>query len=603
MENVIIKSRLELLRDRMKLAGMDWYVIPTADYHNSESVNDYFKVREFFTGFTGSNGTLLLSADLALLWTDGRYFIQAEKELAGTGIILQRLAEEGVPTLKEYLGEHLTAGQVLGFDGRVVDAFTGAEFAKLMEEKRGELRYEVDLAGSLWENRPGKPKNPIMILEERISGQSCLDKLAAVRARLKEEKVSMHVLGRLDDIMWLFNLRGGDIPCNPVAMSYAVVFAEEQEGNQAILFLQPEVITQELEQYAKENGFCFSGYGETEAYLRAYSGSVGLDYRNMNYLLVKILEEKCRLKNMDNPTELLKAVKNSTEQENMRRIYRLDSAVLTKFIYWIKKNIGSRRITEAEAAEYLDGLRAAQEDFLDLSFPTISAYGANAAMMHYQAEAEHCAQLKPEGMLLVDSGGQYMGGTTDVTRTIVLGPLEEQAGEHFTLTAMGMLQLLNARFLHGCCGRNLDILAREPLWEAGVDYKCGTGHGIGYMLNVHEGPADIRWRMRADAGETVLEEGMVLSNEPGVYLEGRYGIRTENIMLCRRGEKNGDGQFMYFEPLTFVPIDREGIRPELLSDRDRKRLNEYHCQVYSHIAPLLNGEEREWLKAATAPVT
>lgn len=593
-----VKDKIELLRAKMQEERIDYYLIPTADYHNSEYVGDYFKVREYFSGFTGSNGSLLVGREEAGLWTDGRYFIQAEKELDGSGITLFRMQEEGVPTIKEYLVEHLQDKGCIGFDGRVVTASYGKSLEEALQGKDITFRYENDIAGSLWEGRPAMSANPVTVLPEEICGMSVAQKLEKVREKVKEAKCSAHLIVGLDDLMWLLNIRGRDVACNPVALSYGFVTM-----SQCYLFLQPEAIDDGLRQYAKEWDITLNPYAQIESFLEANAeGKVLLDDKNVNYSLYKILQQKAEIISGINPSEQLKAVKNPVELKHLEDIYLKDSVAVTKFIYWLKQNIGKIPLNEYSAAMHMDSLRKDIDGFLDLSFPTISAYRENAAMMHYEATPDSYKELKPEGMLLVDSGGQYMGGTTDVTRTIVLGEISEEIKKHFTAVAVGMLRLSAAKFLYGCTGRNLDILAREPLWNMNIDYKCGTGHGIGYMLNVHEGPQGIRWRYTEGTKEAVIEPGMIISNEPGVYIEGSHGIRTENVIVTRSGVKNGDGQFLYFDMLTYVPIDLEAIEPAYMQKPDIERLNAYHKQVYEKVSPYLDEEEKIWLMDATKPI-
>lgn len=594
-----VKERIKMLQEKMKEEQIDYYLIPTADYHNSEYVNDYFKVREYFSGFTGSNGSLVVSRTEAGLWTDGRYFIQAEKELRGSGITLFRMQEEGVPTIPEYLAQHMQKKEVLGFDGRVVTASYGKKLEKALQDKNITFCYEKDIAGSLWADRPEMPGNPVSVLPEEICGQSAAQKLAQVREKMKEQNCTAHLLAKLDDLMWLLNIRGKDVAYNPVALSYGFFTMTD-----AWLFIQERAVTDELREHAAKYGITLKTYDEIAAFLKAVtSEKVLLDEDNISYVLYRILREKTELVADINPTENLKAVKNPVELSHMEEVYLKDSAALTKFIYWVKKNVGKIPMNEYSAAMYLDNLRREVDGFLDLSFPTISGYKENAAMMHYEATETENKELEAEGMLLVDSGGQYMGGTTDVTRTIVLGEISEEVKKHFTAVAVGMLRLTAARFLYGCTGRNLDILAREAVWSMNIDYKCGTGHGIGYILNVHEGPQNIRWRYTDTMREAVIEPGMVISNEPGVYKEGSHGIRTENIIVARNGEKNGDGQFMYFDTLTYVPIDLCGIEPSYMQEVDIQRLNAYHKAVYEKVSPYLNEEERSWLEKATAPIS
>lgn len=600
MENKLIQDRICALRQAMQQAEIDYYMIPTADFHNSEYVNDFFKVREYFCGFTGSNGTLLVWQEGAGLWTDGRYFIQAENELAGTGVTLFKMAEEGVPTIPQFLAENMKEGQTLGFDGRVVTAQEGLALEKELSHKQITFAYGKDLAESVWTERPMLPCGGVKVLANEIAGADVTEKIATVVEKVKTAGAEGLLLTKLDDLMWLYNVRGCDVECNPVALSYGYISADKQ-----VFFVQDGAMNEAAKAHFAENGIAVRSYDEVVAFLEKDAGSgtkILVDKRHCSYQLYKETEKHAKLIEGKNPTELLKAIKNETELANMEQIYIKDSVAVTKFIYWLKKNIGKTEITEISAAEYLDNLRRQIPEFLDLSFPTISGYKENAAMMHYEATEENHKVLAPEGMLLVDSGGQYLGGTTDVTRTIVLGPISDEIKKHYTAVTTGMLNLTNAKWLYGCSGRNLDILARGPLWNMGIDYKCGTGHGVGYILNVHEGPQNIRWRFLEGMTEAVIEPGMDVTNEPGVYIEGSHGIRIENVLVARNGEKNGDGQFMYFDTLTYVPIDREAIDFLYLSAETRCQLNDYHAAVYEKIAPYLTKEEQEWLAEATRPI-
>lgn len=600
MNNPTIQNRIEKLRLTMLQAGMDFYMIPTADFHNSEYVSDYFKVREFFCGFTGSNGTLVVWKDGAGLWTDGRYFIQAQKELEGTGVTLYKMGEEGVPTIREFLLDNMSGGQTLGFDGRVVTATEGLQLEEALAPKQIQIIYDKDLAEKVWTSRPTLPCGKIKVLPEELTGAGIAEKTNEVLKVLEAVHADSLLLTKLDDLMWLLNVRGCDIECNPVALSYGYISKEK-----TVLFIQKEALTEEAESYFAKQNVEIRDYNEVTTYLEKETGKVIkvlADKRHCSYCLYKKAQTGATVVDGQNPTELLKAVKNPTELANMEKVYIQDSVAVTKFIYWLKKNIGKTEITEVSAAEYLDNLRRDIPEFLDLSFPTISAYKENAAMMHYEATAENHKVLAPKGMLLVDSGGQYLGGTTDVTRTIVLGEISDEIKCHYTAVVSGMLALTNAKWLYGCTGRNLDILARKPLWDMGIDYKCGTGHGVGYILNVHEGPHNIRWRFVEGMSEAVLEPGMDVTNEPGVYIEGSHGIRIENVLVAENDVKNGDGQFMHFDTLTYVPIDREAIDFRYLTAETRIQLNQYHEAVYEKISPYLNGEELEWLSEATRPV-
>lgn len=596
MENVVILERLKALRSAMQEAKIDYYMMPTADFHNSEYVNDYFKVRKYFSNFSGSNGTLLVWQEGAGLWTDGRYFIQAEKELEGTTVELFRMMEEGVPTIEGFLEAEMKEGQTLGFDGRVISARDGKKYEKVLKEKRVKFVYDRDLAESIWMDRPGFPAGKVTALEESVAGKGVKEKLQETRDKMAAEGADSMLLTKLDDIMWLFNIRGCDVECNPVAMSYAYITCDA-----ALLFIQTKTLNEQVQEHLAAQDIIVKEYAEIVEYLQELSGKrcILIDDRYCSYMMYKVLAGKQTLIEKKNPTELLKAIKNPVELANMEKIFLKDSVALTKFIYWLKTNIGKMEITEISAADYLEKLRREIPEFLDLSFPTIAGYKENGAIVHYTATEESNAILAPEGMLLVDSGGQYVGGTTDVTRTIVLGPVSDEIKLHYTMVAVGMLQLSAARWLYGCTGRNLDILARQPLWNMGMDYNHGTGHGIGYILNVHEGPQNIRWRYSEGMAEAVLEDGMLTSNEPGLYITGSHGIRIENAVVARNDVKNEYGQFMHFETLTWAPIDMDAIDEKYLTDNTRALLYGYQRAVYEKVSPYLTEEEREWLRKET----
>ncbi len=587
MMNIYV-SRLNGLRDLMQERGVDFYIIPTADFHNSEYVHDYFKCREFMSGFTGSNGTLVVSAREACLWTDGRYFIQAERELAGSGIVLMKMNEPGVPKIYEYLKAHMQPGQTLGFDGRCMDASKLLEFKE--ELKDISYKMDEDLVDILWLDRPAMPATDLFLIPDSIAGLSVPEKLSQVREKFDE--CDSLFLSKLDDIMWLYNIRGNDVECNPVTLSYSYISKEE-----AVLFLQDKADKSAVLEALESAGVQVLAYEEVFDFLkRMPAQKILLDKNNISAMAANILSEKCEIVYGTNPTNMLKATKNPVEIENIKKYYLLDSVAHTKFIYWIKNHPDKKSLTELTAGAKLDAFRGEVPGFIEYSFPTISAYQANAAMMHYEATEESHARLSDEGFYLVDSGGQYMGATTDVTRTISLGVLTDAQRKHYTLTACGMLDLADAQWLYGCTGRNLDILARIRLWREGIDYKCGTGHGIGYILNVHEGPQNIRWKYTDNMPEAVLEPGMIVSDEPGVYLEGQYGIRIENILLTQNGVNNSDGQFMNFVNLTFVPLDRDALDTAYMNEDDLARINRYQQSVFDAVSPYLTEAERIWLK-------
>lgn len=593
-----VKDRIRLLRERMEERGMDAYLIPTADYHESEYVGEHFACRRYMTGFTGSAGTALITRDWAGVWTDGRYFVQAAAELEGSGVTLMKMGVAGVPTLEEYLEQNLPDGSVLGFDGRVINAKLGEELDRRLGPRQISLAYGEDLVGEIWENRPPLPANPVWILEEQYAGQSAASKLEELRSAMKEAHATVHILTTLDDIVWLLNIRGGDTPCNPVVLSYLAV-----TGEQAYLFINREAVPEPVAEYLAGLGVTLRPYGEIYSYGKTLRGeSVLLEKGKVNYTILQSLDASNQVIDRMNPTVLKKACKNPVQIANMKAAHVKDGVALTKFIYWMKHNIGKIPMDECSVADYLEKLRR-EQGALDLSFTTISAYGANAAMCHYHAVPETCAVLEPRGLYLVDSGGQYLEGTTDVTRTFALGPVTEEEREHYTLVLMSMLRLGHVKFLKGCSGLSLDYVARGPLWERGLDYNHGTGHGVGYLLNVHERPAGIRYKVVPERMDSAaFEPGMVCSDEPGLYIEGSHGIRTENLVFCKEAEKTSFGQFLCFEYLTFVPIDLEPLDLSLMEKQDLVWLNEYHAQVYEKIAPHLTQEEARWLYQVTRPV-
>lgn len=587
-----VHEKLENVRKLMREFKIDIYIIPTSDFHMSEYVNEYFKCREYYSGFTGSAGTLVITEEESFLFTDGRYFIQAEEELKFTGVHLMRMGDSGVPTLEQFIENELPDKGSIGFDGRVVSCRFGRKMEEIVGRKGGDIVSNIDIAGKLWKDRSELKFEEIYYLEEKYTGKSHIEKLGDVREKMDELGVETYVLSSLDDQAWLFNLRGNDVPYNPVFLSFAIITKED-----ATLYTGAILPTQIAACDVKNKGY-FDFYED----LKNIKGKVLLDESASNYMTVMSLSN-AEIVDAINPTTLMKAIKNKTEVDNLKKCHIRDGVAVTKFMYWLKNNIGKEEITEISAADYLENLRREEAGCVELSFNTISAYRENAAKMHYSADAISNATLEKEGMLLVDSGGQYYEGTTDITRTFVLGNITDEMKKHFTLVAKSMLRLANAKFLYGCSGLNLDILARGPLWDIGIDYKCGTGHGVGYMLNVHEGPNGFRWRRVPERNDgCVLEAGMVTTDEPGVYIEGSHGIRTENELLCVELSENEYGKFMGFETITFVPIDLDGIDKKYLDKSDIEMLNEYHKTVYGKISQYLNEEEKQWLKVYTRPI-
>lgn len=596
----MVKQRIENIRDLMKEKNIYAYIVPSSDYHQSEYVGDYFKSREFMSGFTGSAGTLIISMDEAGLWTDGRYFIQAENELKDSGIKLFKMGEEGVPTIEEYLLEKLPKNSTLGFDGRVMSVKEGQSLANKLAFKGINIEYKYDLVNDIWEDRCSLPTEKAFLLGIEYSGESFSDKLSRIRAVMKAKKATTHILASLDDIAWLFNIRGRDVKSNPVVLSYAVISIDS-----VYLFIDKNKIGEDIRAELSKENVQIKGYEEVYEFIKKIEENevVLIDTSKVNYAIYSNIPSNVQKIEERNPSILFKSIKNEIELKNIRNSHIKDGVAFTKFMYWLKNNIGKIEITEISATQKLEEFRREQDKFIEPSFSTIAAYKDHAAMMHYSATEESNYKLEPRDLFLVDSGGQYFDGTTDITRTIALGPIPENVRKDFTNVVRGMIRLSKAKFLYGCRGYNLDILARGPLWEEGIDYKCGTGHGIGFVLNVHEGPNGFRWKVREDIDDTcILEEGMVTTNEPGVYVENSHGIRIENEIVVRKAEKNEYGQFMDFEVITFAPIDLDAIDESLILKDEKVYLNNYHKQVYDKISLYLNEEEKQWLKTYTREI-
>lgn len=595
-----IPERLSALRALMKEHGIDAYLIPTDDFHASEYVGDYFKCRKYMTGFTGSAGTAVVTLDSAGLWTDARYFIQAAQQLEGSTVTLFKMGEPEVPTVEEFLEKTLKEGQCLGFDGRCVSAKEVDELEEKFAQHGVSIKRNQDLVGDIWMDRPALSAEPVMELDVKWTGKSRAEKLSDMRAAMEEKKADVFVLTSLDDIVWLLNIRGGDVPCNPVVLSYLAMTQEE-----VLLFANETVFPETVKTALAADGVKILAYNDIYEWIATVEAgkTVLMNKAKVNSRLAGSLAEGVKILDEENLTYLPKAIKNPTEVENERIAHIKDGVAVTKFIYWLKKNVGKLPITEISAGEYLDQLRLQQEHSLGNSFEPIISYGAHAAMNHYSATPETDILIEAEGFLLADTGGQYLEGTTDVTRTIVMGPVTDEQKKMFTAVLRGTLSLAAAKFLYGCGGINLDYLARGPLWEMGLDFKHGTGHGVGYCLNVHEGPNSFHWKVTPsrNAG-AILEEGMITSDEPGYYVEGAYGIRHENMIVCKKAEKNEFGQFMCFEHLTMVPFDLDAVVPEQMNERERMLLNQYHAEVYEKISPYLEAEEKEWLKEATRAI-
>ena len=593
-----IQERLKALREQMKEKKIDIYIVPTADFHQTEYVGEYFKARKYITNFSGSAGTAVITADEARLWTDGRYFIQAAEQIAGTTVELMKMGEPGVPTIKEYLADTLKAGGNIGFDGRAVAMSEGLAYEEIAKEKNGRVIYACDLIDEIWEERPALSAEPAWILEEKYAGETAAGKLSRIREYMKENGASVHVLTTLDDICWTLNMRGNDIEFFPLVLSYGIITMSQMH-----LYINEAKLSEEMKaQFAKDN-ILLHPYNDIyeDVKMIAEEESVLIDPARLNYALYSNIPDGVKKIEQRNPEVLFKAVKNPVEIENIRKAQLKDSVAHVRFMKWLKENVGKIRITEMSASEKLDEFRMEMGNFIRPSFEPISSYGEHCALMHYTSSQETDVELKEGNVFLTDTGAGFYEGSTDITRTYALGEIPDIMKEHFTLTLMGHMGLANARFLYGCTGMNLDLMARRPLWDRGLDFKCGTGHGMGYLLSIHESPAGFRWRYRA--GETaVLEEGMVLTDEPGIYIEGSHGIRLENEILVRKGEQNEYGQFMYFETITYIPMDLDAVKTEMLPEETRIQLNDYHRTVYEKISPYLNDEEKEWLKKYTRAV-
>lgn len=592
-----ITERIAKLKELMKERGIDYYIIPSADYHQSEYVGDYFKGREWISGFTGSAGTVVVTQNEVGLWTDGRYFIQAEKQLQGSGITLFKMGEEGVPTFIQYIVNNIQSGETLGFDGKVLATNTVLDFEAKFKDKKVNFNFEFefDLVGEIWRDRPSLPASQVFVLEEKFTGESVEKKLTRVRNILEEENCDVNIITSLDDIAWIFNIRGNDVKNNPVNLAYAAITVDK-----AVLYIGEEKLNSEVEKYLYKNGVEVRDYFEIYEDMERVSNSniIMMDLNKVNYTIFKKLNPEIKVINRSNPSTIMKACKNKVELENLRNSHVKDGVAVTKFMYWLKNSIGKEEITEMSATQKLESFRKEQELYIEPSFDTIAAYESNAAMMHYKSTPETDRRLEAKNLFLVDSGGQYFDGTTDITRTFVLGECSEELKKHFTLVLKGMINLSKVKFLYGVTGTNLDILARQALWNIGIDYKCGTGHGVGFLLNVHEGPQGIRVQYNSQ----VLEEGMNVTNEPGVYIAGSHGIRLENELIVQKAEKTEFGQFMKFETMTYAPLDLDGVIKELLSKEEIEYLNNYHQMVYEKVSPYLTLEEKEWLKEYTRAI-
>ncbi|MDE6656655.1 MAG: aminopeptidase P family protein [Anaeroplasmataceae bacterium] len=590
-------DKIKKIQKKLAQKEITAYIVPTADEHNSEYLSEYYKARAYLTGFTGSAGTLLITTKKAFLWTDGRYHIQAAKQLEGKNITLMKQGTPGVPSIEDYLAT-LKENPHIAFDGKVMNT----SFVLKLTNKipNATIEPNLDLISEVWEERPPKPFSFLYKLEEFFAGKSFQEKLNDVRLKMTEYETDCHILSGLEDQAWLYNLRANDIPHTPVFLSFTII---DQEN--CHLFIETKKIDKIIEKYLKENEIILHEYDEFYTYLSTIGNKkILIDLNKANYLIYSIISEKNTILNKPDPTLLMKAIKNEVEIENTTHAHIKDGVAFTKLMYFVKTNIvEDGDLSELSVQNYLQKLRQAQESFVDISFDTICAYKDHGAMMHYSATQESNYTLEAKDFLLIDSGGHYLDGTTDITRTLALGEITDLQKLHFTTVLKSVIALSEAVFLKGVKGLNLDILARGPIWKLLLDYKCGTGHGVGFLLSVHEAPNGFRWQIvpeRNDSAEFV--PGMITTNEPGIYLENRYGIRIENEMVCVPKGKSEFGEFLGFETITYAPIDLDAIDVNLLNADEKNWLNQYHKKVFKFISPYLEDEEKEWLKHYTREI-
>ncbi|WP_315576131.1 aminopeptidase P family N-terminal domain-containing protein [Oribacterium parvum] len=593
-----VPERLAALRKLMREKNIDVYVVPTADFHQSEYVGEHFKARKFITNFSGSAGTAVITLNDAKLWTDGRYFIQAAKQLEGTTVTLMKMFEPGVPSVNEYLEEILQAGQTLSFDGRVVSVGEGDEYAEIAKKKGAKVDYQEDLIDEIWTDRPPLSEEPAFFLEEKYTGESTASKLARIRKEMEEAGCDAHIVSTLDDTCWTLNIRGNDIEFFPLVLSYAIIKKDSFE-----LYIDERKLDDNLKALLKKEGVNLHPYNAIYEDVKQLPAgtTVMVDKSKLNYAIFNNIPASVHVVNKRNPAILMKALKNPVEIENIRKAQIKDSIAHLRFMKWLKENVGKIRITELSASEKLDEFRKEMGNFIRDSFEPISSFGPHSAIVHYCSSPETDVEFKEGTLYLSDTGAGFYEGSTDITRTFALGEIPQNMKDDFTLVAISNLQLGSAKFLQGCSGLTLDILARKPFWDRDMNFNHGTGHGVGYLLNIHEGPAGFRYKYRAGEVEEI-QEGMIITDEPGLYIEGSHGIRLENELLARKGVKNEYGQFLYFEAITLVPFDLDAINPDMMSEENKKLLNDYHAKVYEVIAPHLNDDEKAFLKKYTRAI-
>ncbi|MBN2596471.1 aminopeptidase P family protein [Labilibaculum sp.] len=588
-----VAERVNALRSLLHEKNIHAYIITSTDPHMSEYVPDRWTTRQWLSGFTGSAGTLVITQEKAGLWTDSRYFLQAETQLEGSGIELFKMGTAGTPTQNEWLSGELPINPNVGFDGTCFSVAQTRELKNKLGDLGINIIEEFDLVNEIWENRPELPNKPIFDHEVCYSGQTRYSKLLKIRKQMEECECNFHFVASLDDVAWIFNIRGNDIDYNPLALAYAIIGIES-----ATLYLSEDQISNDLIQKLAEDEIYIADYGQIFSDLDKIPGSASvlLDVNRTN--LNAFYSISANIVERENPSQLLKSIKNDVEIEGMKNAMKKDGTALTQFYYWLEENIGKTKITELTVMNKLKEFRSLQQDFKGESFGTIAGYKDHGAHPHYSTTPESDVEIKAEGLLLIDSGAQYLDGTTDITRTIPMGELNEEEKTDFTLVLKGMIQLAMAKFPKGTRGCNLDILARQALWNQGKNYGHGTGHGVGCFMNVHEGPQSIRQEIKDQA----LLAGMITSDEPGFYREGFYGIRHENLILCCPEETTQFGEFLNFETITLCHFETKGIICELLTPEERKWLNNYHQKVYDELSPELDESHQNWLKEKTKAI-
>ncbi len=588
-----VNERIEAVRALMREKGIDVYYIPNEDDHLSQEYTaEYFQCKSFISGFSGEAGCVIITEDFAGLWTDGRYFTQAENELKGTCVELMRMRQEGVPDALDFLVDAVKEGGSVGYDGRVVSAAVSLGLKRRLAYKKAKLVTEFDLAGEVWgKERPSMPLEPLFTLAKKWTGESAEERIARVREAMKAKNADVLVLTALEDPCWMLNVRGNDIACTPVVYAFAMVTMRSVS-----YYVSLKKVDEKLKTYFRDNKVTLKGYDQLAKDLAKLHGKkIWASMNQLNTHLYASLAEDNSIINETSPITMFRAIKNSTEIRNLKNAHVKDGVAMVQFIHWVKENVGKGDMSELSAQNYLYDRRSKQKDYIEPSFHTICAYQANAAMMHYSADENNFAMVKPRGVLLVDSGGTYKDGTTDITRTIALDELSETEKKYYTMVLKGHLALARAKFLYGTAGVNLDILARGPMWQMDIDYQCGTGHGVGHVLSVHEGPHGIRWGLpRKTEGER-FEPGMIVTDEPGIYLPHEIGIRIENELLVVKGTKNFYGQFLAFENVTYCPYDLDAVDVNYLNDEEIDQINDYHAMVYEKLKDLLNESDRQWL--------